>query len=57
MCNLIMAFTITDALSTNEFWMLDPGSRNKTERRSLAMLCCCVECIKLEKMHSTPTAV
>jgi len=57
MCNLIMAFTITDALSTNEFWMLDPCSRNNTERRSLAMLCCCVECIKLGKMHSTPTAV
>jgi len=43
--------------STNEFGMLDPGSRDNTERRSLAMLCCYVECIKLEKMHSTPTAV
>jgi hypothetical protein len=49
MCNLIMAFTITDALSTNEFGMLDPGSRINTERRSLAMLCYCVECIQLEK--------
>jgi hypothetical protein len=57
MCDLIMAFTITDALSTNEFGMLDPGSRNNTERRSLAMFWCCVECIQLEKMHSTPTAV
>jgi hypothetical protein len=57
MCNLIMAFTITDALSTNEFGMLDPGSRNNPERRSLAMLCCCVESIQREKMHSTPTAV
>jgi hypothetical protein len=52
-----MAFTITDALSTNEFGMLDPSSRNNTERRSLAMRCCCVECIQLEKMHCTPTAV
>jgi len=57
MCNLIMAFTITDALSTNEFGMLDPGSRNNAERRSLAMRCCCVECIQLGKMHCTPTAV
>jgi len=32
MCNLIMAFTVTDALSTNEFATLDPGSRNNTER-------------------------
>jgi hypothetical protein len=30
MCNLIMAFTITDALSTNEFGLLDPSSRNNT---------------------------
>jgi hypothetical protein len=44
-----MAFTITEALSTNEFGMLDPGSRNNTERRSLTMLCYCVECIQLEK--------
>jgi hypothetical protein len=49
MCNLIMAFTITDALSNDEFGMLDPGSRNNTERRSLAMLCCCVECSQLKK--------
>jgi hypothetical protein len=49
LCNLIMAFTIKDALSTNEFGMLDPGSRNHAEHRSLAMLCYCVECMQLEK--------
>jgi len=57
MCDLIMAFTIMDTLSTNEFGMFEPGSRNNTDRRSLVMLCCCVEYIQLEKMHSTPIAV